>query len=497
MTLDEYHAKRDFSRTREPAGQEGGGHAKPIFVVQEHHASHLHYDFRLEAEGVLKSWAVPKEPSMDPADKRLAVQVEDHPLDYAGFEGTIPEGHYGAGTVAIWDRGTYDNALEDRDPPQSLVEGIEAGHLEIVLHGERLRGKFALIRMKPRGRGKPQWLLIKQKDRYARSSGETTSPPKTRRNPRGERTEAPDPPQVRRKSSAARGKVTVTHPDRLMFPDAGLTKGDLFAYYGRIADRLLPFLKDRPVTLERLPEGLDSTDAPHFWQKNIPESFPDWIARVRLSTERGKAVDYALVNDRETLLYLVNQGTMTFHVWSSRVEDLDRPDFVLFDLDPGRARFADVVAVARELRRVLREEGVRSFVKTSGKTGLHVLTPWSDEGGFDEARDWAASVAEAVAGRLPRQATVEIRKAKRGERVYIDVLQNARGHHAVPPYVVRAVPGASVSTPLDWKEVTPALDPSSFNVKTIVRRLARRKTDPLAGLVRSFAGPRRRRVARK
>src|SRR5207302_9675076 len=139
----------------------------------EHHASRLHYDFRLEADGVLKSWAVPREPSLDPSQKRLAVRVEDHPLAYATFKGTIPEGQYGAGTVKIWDHGTYDNLLADKAEPQSVTEGIDAGRLEFALHGERLNGRFALIRMKGMGRGKDNWLLIKMKDEFARSAAAT------------------------------------------------------------------------------------------------------------------------------------------------------------------------------------------------------------------------------------------------------------------------------------------------------------------------------------
>src|SRR5262249_39417468 len=176
MPLEEYLEKRDFARPPEPAARAGKGHARPIFVVQEHHASHLHYDFRLEADGVLKSWAVPKQPTLDPAQKRLAVQVEDHPLGYATFEGTIPEGQYGAGTVSIWDHGTYENLMSRKPAPQSVSQAIDAGHLEFILHGEKLRGKFALIRMKERGRGKPQWLLIKMKDRLAGAAGDAAQP---------------------------------------------------------------------------------------------------------------------------------------------------------------------------------------------------------------------------------------------------------------------------------------------------------------------------------
>jgi bifunctional non-homologous end joining protein LigD len=481
MALDEYRAKRDFRKTAEPPARRGKGHRRPIFVVQEHHASHLHYDLRLEADGVLKSWAVPKGPSLDPAQKRLAVQVEDHPLDYATFEGTIPEGQYGAGTVAIWDRGTYENLMEDKAEPQTVSEAIEAGRLEFVLYGEKLEGRFVLLRMKGPGRGKPQWLLIKMKDEFARSDGlsdgAADGKPKPESRPKAEATPTPMRSTIRRDRFRE-----FTHTDRVMFPDSGITKGDVLDYYERVADRLLPFLRDRPVTLERLPEGLAGPKAPRFWQKNTPASYPDWIPRVALQTEQGKSVHYALVNDESTLLYLVNQGALTFHIWASRVPDLDRPDFVLFDLDPGEATMADAVQIAKRLHETLRDGGVEAVVKTSGKAGLHVLTPWGQPGGYDEARAWALSVAVRVAGEMPERATTEIRKAKRGGRVYIDVLQNARGHHAVPPYVIRAEPGAPVSTPLSWRELTPRLDPSRYNLKTIGARLARLKSDPMEAL---------------
>jgi bifunctional non-homologous end joining protein LigD len=196
------------------------------------------------------------------------------------------------------------------------------------------------------------------------------------------------------------------------------------------------------------------------------------------------------------LLYLVNQGTLTFHVWASRVGDLDRPDFVLFDLDPGRASFADVIEVARAIKAILDEVGAEAFVKTSGKSGLHVLTPWGRDGEFDEARAWALELAERAAGSMPDRATLEIRKAKRGDRVYIDVLQNARGHHAVPPYVLRAVPRATISTPLSWRELTARLDPGSFNPATIFRRLARQARDPLDGLLPKPSAPRPRKASK-
>jgi DNA ligase D-like protein (predicted 3'-phosphoesterase) len=168
VSLEDYRKKRRFAATPEPEGDrsEGLGESQPIFVVHEHHARKLHYDLRLEAYGVLWSWAVPKGPSTDPRDKRLAVEVEDHPLDYADFEGVIPEGQYGAGTVKVWDAGTYENILAGKPEPLSMAEAKAQGRLEVRFHGERLKGGFALIKMRGPGREK-DWLLIKMRDEFA------------------------------------------------------------------------------------------------------------------------------------------------------------------------------------------------------------------------------------------------------------------------------------------------------------------------------------------
>ena len=170
MGLQKYKAKRDFTQTPEPEGKLASSHQQRLhFVVQKHQASHLHYDFRLEIDGVLKSWAIPKGPSLNPNDKRLAIQVEDHPLDYRHFEGRIPEGSYGAGTVIIWDEGTYHamQANDAQENEQQIREGLQAGHLNIILEGHKLKGAFSLIRFK-KGSEK-QWLLIKQQDAFTSS----------------------------------------------------------------------------------------------------------------------------------------------------------------------------------------------------------------------------------------------------------------------------------------------------------------------------------------
>ncbi|HMC90208.1 MAG TPA: non-homologous end-joining DNA ligase [Gemmataceae bacterium] len=486
MVLEQYRAKRDFHKTPEPQARPGKTHRQPIFVIQEHHASRLHYDFRLEADGVLKSWAVPKEPAMDPSQKRLAVHVEDHPLGYATFHGRIPEGQYGAGTVKIWDHGTYENLMAEKPVPQTVSQAIDSGHLEFDLHGKKLKGRFALIRMQGGKFGKKDnWLLIKMKDELARPEPDSEPEPVPRETGRRKQAAARTIRPSKSSPPPADG-VTLTHGDKLMFPADGITKADVFDYYRRISEHLLPFLRDRPITLERLPEGVDGAHKPHFWQKNTPSQYPEWIPRIDLPSEAGKSVQYALVNNQETLLYLVNQGALTFHTWFSRVADLDHPDFVLFDLDPGQATFADAVHIAQTLHEILKENDQEAFLKTSGKAGLHVLVPWQKPGGYDEARNWAESIATQVVEVLPKQATLERSKATRGKRVYVDVMQNARGHHAVPPYVLRAVREAPVSTPLSWRELTPELNPAENNLKTIFRRLKRQKSDPMAPLVRAF-----------
>jgi len=480
MALETYKQKRHFDTTPEPRPHLGKAHRRPIFVVQEHHASRLHYDFRLEADGVLKSWAVPKQPSLNPALKRLAVQVEDHPLEYANFSGEIPAGQYGAGLVHIWDKGTYENMLARKPHPQSIAEGIHAGHLEVQLHGRKLKGNFALIRMTGRAH-KASWLLIKMQDAEARPNPVAAESTTTAATPQPVRPRLAVPHA--RAASQPPATLAFTHQDKVMFPEVGITKGEILRFYERIAPRLLPHLRDRPMTVERFPEGLTGTEAPHFWQKNIPAYYPAWIPRATLPTEDGQLVTYALVNDTATLLYLVNQNTLTFHPWLSRIQHLDQPDFVIFDLDPGAATFADAVVVAKQLHAILEDEKVASYLKTSGKTGLHIVVPWRRAEGYDAARDWAMDMALRVVAALPDGATVERHKDRRQQKVYVDVLQNARGHHAVPPYVLRAVPQATVSTPLTWTELTSTLEPRRYNLRTIFRRLARQKTDPAASLL--------------
>jgi bifunctional non-homologous end joining protein LigD len=470
--LADYRRKRDFSKTPEPAPKRGKPHQRPIFVVQEHHARRLHYDLRLEADGVLKSWAVTKIPSMDPTVRRLAVRTEDHPLEYGNFEGDIPKGQYGAGHVEIWDRGTYENLSAG-----PLSDALNAGKVEIEFHGKKLKGKFALIRMAGSGR-RENWLLIKMKDQFARSSSSHgRSDGALSRCIGGTATHAWSRAAVRHLP------FELTNLDKVMFPEKGYTKGDVLHYYAAVARLLLAHLRNRPITLERLPDGV-RPGAPHFWQKRTPSYYPDWIPRFETMSKEGKRVNYPLVNDERTLLYLVNQGTLTFHPWLSRTENIDHPDFVLFDLDLGTSTaFADLIKIAKELHKQLDAERVDNFVKTSGKTGLHLLARWTEPGGYDDARAWAFSMAGRVTESLPDIATIERRKSARHGKAYVDVMQNAKGHHVVPLYVLRAVSSATVSTPLKWSEVASRLTPARFDLKTAPKRFEHQKKDLMEALI--------------
>ncbi|MCC7350723.1 MAG: non-homologous end-joining DNA ligase [Phycisphaerales bacterium] len=461
MPLETYRDKRRFNKTPEPPPLFNKSDHPPIFVIQEHHASRLHYDFRLEADGVLKSWAVPKGPSMNPSDKRLAVEVEDHPLEYANFSGDIPEGEYGAGHVDIWDRGTYDNLMAAKPEPLSLTQSIDAGHVEVELHGQKLKGGFVLIRTRGFGGNKKNWLLIKMKDRHADHDPKPATPI------------ANPPPQ----------RVRFTNADKILFPESRISKGDLIKYYMDISGRMLPYLKDRPITLERFPDGI-ADDSPRFWQKNTPSHYPKWIPRARIPTTDGKPVDYAIVNNVETLAYLVNQGTITFHIYFSRIQTLDRPDFVLFDLDPGDAPLTNAIRIARQIHAFLNPLNIPAFVNTTGKRGLHILAPWHQPGGYDQARAWALRIAEQVVQAMPKIATLERRLAARAGRVYVDVMQNALGHHFASPYSIRPTPQATLSAPLQWRELTTRLDPARFNIRTIQNRVLRMKSDPMAPLLK-------------
>ena len=818
-TLDTYRKKRDPEKTPEPFGgrRPAGGR---LFVVQKHAARRLHYDLRLEMDGVLKSWAVPKGPSVHAEEKRLAVHVEDHPIEYADFEGVIPAGNYGAGAVIVWDRGWYQ-PVKDMDPLASLAQG----KLEIELFGWKLRGRWTLARM---SRKEKEWLLLKKRDgavadeelteRYPQSvlSGLTVEEiadvgakrstirsqlealeaplrdvlprdqpfmlatlaekPFSREgwlfeikydgvrvlaSRRGEIVEllgrsgqvitgrypevvaalralpvdrflidgeivALDPagrpnfqrlqsrmgltnphdieraaalipvaaiffdclmldgydlrrlplasrkaclgmllpslgpvrygdhvpiegeaffaaasdaqvegivakraasaytggrsrdwikikcqrrqefviggytdPQGSRpyfgalhiglyddgqlvyvskvgtgfdeeglkrlwealqplarstspflaKSPTGRGHhwveprlvcevrftewtedgglrhptflglrddkrpeecrrepavtlppdegrspvpaspqpepepvVRFTNLQKVFWPAEGYTKGDLIRYYDSISPLLLPYLADRPLVLTRYPDGIAGKS---FFQKDAPDFVPSWVRTERIySKDAEREIDYFIVNDARTLSYVINLGTIPLHLWSARLRALDRPDWLILDLDPKGAPFTDVVKVAQALHRILDELELPSYVKTSGATGLHILLPLGARYSHEDTRTFARLLALLGVDTVPDIATIARPIQSRGGKVYVDFGQNGHGRTIVAPYSVRPLPGAPVSCPLRWSEVTASLDPARFTIVTLPKRFAK-LADPLAPV---FAG---------
>jgi bifunctional non-homologous end joining protein LigD len=279
--------------------------------------------------------------------------------------------------------------------------------------------------------------------------------------------------------------VEISKPDKLLFPGGGkdaVTKLDLAGYYADVADVMLPYLTGRPVNMERVPDGIDGEG---FFEKKFPGHFPDWFHRVRVSTEEGDQ-EQPVVDDERSLVYLAQQACITPHTWLSKIESLHRPDQLVFDLDPSVEGVAPVRKATRRVAEALDDLGLTSWVKTTGSRGYHVLVPLRPEADFDTVRAFAREVAGRLAERHPELLTVEQRKDKRADRVFVDVLRNGYGQTVVPPYAVRALPGAPVATPLGWDELS-RVRPDQHTMDSVRRRLGRRG-DPWSGIRRHAQG---------
>jgi bifunctional non-homologous end joining protein LigD len=275
-------------------------------------------------------------------------------------------------------------------------------------------------------------------------------------------------------------KVEITHPDRVLFPADGITKGDLVAYYTNIAGAMVPHLRGRPLTLWRYPRGIDQNG---FVQQDFADSLPDWMGRVRVAKEDGTVV-HPTADRRDALRWLANQNCVIVHAWLSKRDRLRTPDRIVFDLDPTVDDFAVVKATARTVADVLGDIGLVSYVQTTGSRGLHVVSPINGNTDFDAVRQFARDVADVVAADDPAHRTVEARKAKRGDRLYLDVMRNAYGQTAVAPYAVRARRGAPVATPLEWDELARrGLRADSFTIRDVPDRVAERG-DPWSDISR-------------
>lgn len=277
--------------------------------------------------------------------------------------------------------------------------------------------------------------------------------------------------------SLAAGPAVFSNLDKVFWPEEGITKGHLIDFYRAVAPWMLAFLRDRPLVLDRYPNGITGKS---FFQKSVPAGTSSRLRTVRIDSGEGeRAHEYVLCDDVDALLELVNLGAIPFHVWSSRFPQLDRPDWCILDLDPKTAPFAHVVAIARAVRELCEETELPSYIKTSAGSGLHVLIPTGGQLDHESVRQLAEILAGLVVARLPAISTTARNLRAREGKVYIDALQNGRGKLLVAPYSVRPRPGAPVSTPLEWSEVNDSLDVRAFNIKTVPPRIRKLKGDPL------------------
>ena len=524
MSLRQYHAKRDFSATPEPPGAE---EPQPVeerrFVVQRHRARRLHYDFRLEVDGVLASWAVPKGPTLDPSVRSLAVHVEDHPIEYRDFEGVIPTGQYGGGDVIVWDRGTWQPAKEG-DP----AEAIANGEIHFDLFGEKLRGRFVLVRTRGRDGGQDQWLMLHKHDDWAVSGWNPEDHPASVKSGRTNDEVAADPDALWRSdlpaskaeqlikpaaevrqlpdwsapseeelsaldSLGAAGRwdlqgteLQLTNLDKILFPgregETPLTKRDLIRYYACTAHVMLPYLIDRPVNLHRYPNG---SDRPGFWHKEVPNHAPAWLERWRNEdADPGESRWYFVLNSPAALAWMGNYGAIELHPWTSRVEDVNQPTYAYIDIDPGPATsFEDVLVLARLFRAGLDHLGVFGLPKVTGQRGIHIWVPVRSGYTYQQTRIWTEKLSRAVGATIPELVSWEWEKGRRKGLARLDYTQNARNKTLVAPYSVRPAAGAPVSMPIEWDELDdPLLRPDRWTIRSAPERLAA-IPDPFRGLI--------------
>jgi bifunctional non-homologous end joining protein LigD len=292
----------------------------------------------------------------------------------------------------------------------------------------------------------------------------------------GERTSSHDPPAPPARGPALKN-IAFSNLNKIYWPAEKYTKGDLIEYYRAVSKWLLPYLANRPVVLTRFPDGIDGKS---FYQKDAPVFAPEWIRTVPIwSEDTQREIKYFVCDDEESVLYLANMGSIPLHIWASRVGSLELPDWCVIDLDPKEAPFSDVIRTAQVLHRVCENAGLPNFVKTTGKTGLHIMVPLGRQCTYEQSRMVGELLARCVLRELNDIATITRHVTKRGDKVYLDYLQNRHGQTIVAPFSVRPLPGATVSMPLLWNEVNDSLDPKAFTIRNALERVERLGSDPV------------------
>jgi bifunctional non-homologous end joining protein LigD len=507
--LGKYRTMRDFRATPEPSGARAAGAAEGPrrFVVQRHRATNLHYDLRFEIDGVLASWAVPKGPTLDPDVRRMAVHVEDHPLEYADFEGVIPQGEYGGGDVIVWDHGTWEP--HGTDDPAAAVEG---GELHADVHGQKLRGRLVLVRTQAEGSGgKEQWLLMHKHDDHAiegwdpedhprsvvtgRTNDEVRADPERRWHSDRPAHEAAEEVGTESGDAATEDELAalddlgkqgaweifgrrlkVTNLDKVLFParpgEDPVTKRDFLRYVAQTAPVALPYLEGRALNLNRYPDGADGK---HFWHKEVPDHAPDWLPRWdNPLADEGETQTYLVPDEPAALLWAANFGALEWHPWTSRTDEPQCPTYALFDLDPGEeTTWEEILVLARLHRTAFEKLEVRAQPKVTGRRGIQIWVPIRRGPSFEETRAWVEQVSRTVGAVVPELVSWKWQRRERRGLARLDYTQNAINKTLVAPYSTRPAAGAPVSMPIGWHELDdPDLRPDRWTIRTAPDRLA-------------------------
>jgi len=452
-----YNKKRDFEKTKEPKGKKENSKKRLRFVIQHHMARKDHYDLRLEWKGVLKSWAVPKGPSYNPKDKRLAVHVEDHPLSYRNFEGTIPKGEYGGGTVMLFDEGYFI-------PLNDFKKGLKEGVLKFELKGKRLKGEWTLVHFK-----EDNWLFIKEKDDYV----EFTDISNIKTSIKTGRTMSEIEDGIKKKlniDNVIEG-ILISSPDKLLYNKSKITKLEVVKYYQAVAKRMMPYLKNRIISTVRCPEGIKGEK---FFKKHF-ENEREGFNKIEVLNKNKETEDYYYITNKQGLISEAQMNSIEFHTWGSKINAIDEPDIMVFDLDPDeKLSLKKLRDGVRDLKSILDELKLKSYLKTSGGKGYHIVVPIS---GVDwkAFRKIAKNIAELMEAKWPDKYTSNMRKENRKGKIFIDWVRNTKSATSIAPYSLRARENAPVSFPISWEELN-TIKPNSITLKKALKKI--KEKDP-------------------
>ncbi len=485
--LATYQSMRKFDSTPEPRGEvfvNTSGRLR--FLVQRHRATRLHYDLRLEVNGVLVSWAVPKGPSLDPKRRSLAVKVEDHPYTYGWFEGVIPSG-YGKGDVIVWDDGWWEpDPGYPREEPEAAIAN---GELKFVLHGRKLHGRYVVVRTKD-----DQWLLIKKNDDAAVPGWDPEDHPESVLSARTNvdvvegtpgrwrgvtQTELHELDELEAKGGWTIDGVTtqLTNLDKVFMPgrdgEAPITKRDIVRYYARIAPWIAPYLAGRPVNLNRFPDGIVGAKK-GFWHKAVPAHAPEWVRRwPNPLADDDKTRDYLLVDGAPALVWAANFAGIEMHPWTSTAANPEEPSYALVDIDPGpKTTWDETLVMAGLFRVAMQQLNLVACPKVTGQRGIQIWIPVRPGYTFAETSAFVEALSRTVGRVVPELVSWSWRKDDRRGLARLDYTQNAINKTLVAPYSMRPAAGGPVSMPITWDELDdPDLRSDRWTIRDAIERL--------------------------